>query len=403
MPAHLRLPLVAGCAVAALLPVLILRSDGSASTAAEPLALAAAAEASPRTMSGLLVTRSRLGGRPATSRSSFLLAAAGDQLVVNSPRQPSGEDTAYLAATATEMRRIHPPAKTRAIISTGLGPAPPDLGSDDHVLRRRDAQIVIALAAAGDPRVQPTTHAGRRAWRLRAGVPISKLAGPGGSPDHLEIVADRETGLPLLARETLRGKLLLERRVERLRFDVPAPASAFTLKLPRTPRPLRFDYGHRNVPLGRAAAVVGYAPLVPAALPDGYRRSRTTIARSAGRSGNEGSNPLSRNVVTTAYRRGFELVVVATRCRRTRKPPCSKTGGFPRWSDPIGAGEGTVVDERPLALSEGALADSRARLVIDAQAVPHIWALTDNLVVTIAGPLSANQLIAAAGSLQPMR
>ena len=181
----MRVPLAAGFALAAILPVLILRPDGSPATAAGPRALAAAAAAAPRTLSGVLVTRSRLGGRPETSRSSFLLTATGDQLVVNRPRQPLGEDTAYRAATATEMQRIHPPAKTRAIINTGLGPAPPDLGPDDRVLRRGDAQIVIALAAAGDPRVQPTTHAGRPAWRLRAGVPINKLAGPGGSPDHL--------------------------------------------------------------------------------------------------------------------------------------------------------------------------------------------------------------------------
>ena len=141
---------------------------------------------------------------------------------------------------------------------------------------------------------------------------------------------------------------------------------------------------------------------MPASLPDGYRRSLTSIARSAGRTGNEAANPRSRNVVTTAYRRGFELVVVTTRCRRTRNP-CSRTGALPRWSDPIGAGEGSFVEERPLVLSDGALAGSRARLVIDAQATPHIWALTDNLVVTIAGPLSAGRLIAAAASLQPMR
>ena len=193
MSSHLRVRHVAGLALAALVGVLVLRPDGSPATAAEPPAFSSAAAAAPHTVSGILITRSLLGGSPTTSRWEFLLTAAGDQRVINRPRQPIGEDTAYRAATATETQRIHPPAKTQAVISTGLGPGPPDLGPDDRVLRRGEAQIVSALAAAGDPRVQPTTHAGRPrgafahecqsiSSRARAAARIAWRSSPTGRP-----------------------------------------------------------------------------------------------------------------------------------------------------------------------------------------------------------------------------
>lgn len=399
--------MVVGLAVAVTTLAWILdHSSDLAPSAAAAGATAPAAE--PRTLSGVLVTRARNtveDDNVTTSRHRFLLTAAGDERVVNRPRVDLGEDNAYRVATATETMVQHlRPDRSRYVIHKGQGSGRPDSGPNDHVLRRADAAIVTGLAAAGDPRIEAVRYAGRPAWRLDTPSPINKLGGPGASPDRIEYLVDRETGLPLRVRETLRGRLLQERRVTNLRTGVPAPASAFVLAVPRRPKPerLEFDDRYRRVTLARAAAIAGYAPLVPAALGQGYRRAETSVSRLTGRTGDEAANPVSRNVVSTAYRRGFELVLVSTRCRRTRSPRCARTGGYPRWSDPIGAGESTVVSEQPLRLSEGALAGSRARLVVDPQVTPHVWALTDDLVVTISGPLSGEQLSAAAASLQPL-
>ena len=53
-----------------------------------------------------------------------------------------------------------------------------------------------------------------------------------------------------------------------------------------------------------------------------------------------------------------------------------------------------------LHLGLGALAGSPAELVVDLRTVPHLWAVTDRLVVTVAGDLSRDQLINVAEALR---
>jgi len=419
-PARRRVPalrLSAGAiGLAAVLLALLFGGDGSRrsgpldlgaapATAAELGARVDRAVAQARTLSGVLFTRQRYAtDAPLTSvRTAFLVTAAGDQRLTSTGSEAgSNEDSAYQAATATQMTVTHngPPNGTQAMITKGLASGP-DGGPKD--LRRALGGVVPALRAVGDRRIQATRFAGRSAWRLRTTALVNRYAGPGASGDRLEIIVDQATGFPLRVRETLDGRLVEERRVANLRVNVPAPASAFRLTVPRAIKTTRFDSHYRRVPLRRAAAIVGYAPLEPGRLPSGYRRAETSVARTAGTSGNEGANPVSRDVVSTTYRRGFGLVRVTTERRGAGTPACSPggIGRGPCWSDPLGAGEGFFVTEQPVRLSQGALSGSRARLVIDPRAIPHIWALTDDLVVTISGDLSREELLAAATSLRP--
>ena len=50
-------------------------------------------------------------------------------------------------------------------------------------------------------------------------------------------------------------------------------------------------------------------------------------------------------------------------------------------------------------VSEGALRGAQAGLVLDPRSLPHLWALTDRLVVTVSGDLSRSELLRLAGSL----
>ncbi len=412
-------PLSAGLALAAVLLAVTLSTNSGPltgpaglgtppATAAELGARVARAITQARTLSGVLVLRERADTGAATtevSRTRFLVTAAGDQrLTARGPSAEQGQRSAYRAATATEVSVSPDPNGPGTLISTGLASGPPDEGPDDLLLQRALAGIVPALRAANDRRVETTRFAGRPAWRLRTTAPVNKLAGPGASGDRLEIVVDQATGFPLSVRETLRGRLLEERRIENLRVDGPAPAAAFRLAVPDQPAPQRIDYRFRRAALSRATRIVGYQPLVPARLPDGYKRAETSISREAGTTGNEGANPVSRGVVHTAYRRGLGLVIVTTRRRGLRTPPCSSTGigSGPCWSDPIGAGEGNILTEQRLDLDAGALASSRARLVIGPRAIPHVWALTEKLVVTVSGDLSRDELVTAATSLEAL-
>ena len=325
-------------------------------------------------------------------------------LTTRSVRRPAAS-SAYRVATATETTLGDPRVGGRSLLRTGLPSGPLDAGPQDAVLSRSLASVVQVLRAAGDERIESTTYDGRPAWRLRTRAVVGRNAGPGASGDRPDITVDQATGFPLRVRETFRGWLVREQRIERLRVDEPAPASRFTVKVPRKPAPQRLDEGFRRVPLSRVRAVTGYRPLVPGALPAGYRRAETNVARSSSSTGNEAANPLSRDVVSTAYRRGLDLVLVTTRQRGCGVAHCRPdgTGSGPCWSNPLGAGEGFTVPERLLTIKTGALAGARVRLTLDPRAIPHIWALTRNLVVTVSGNLDQQELRRVAQSLRPQR
>jgi len=134
---------------------------------------------------------------------------------------------------------------------------------------------------------------------------------------------------------------------------------------------------------------VGYAPLVPARLPAGYRRAETAVARETYPTA-QGRNPISRNVVSTAYRRGLNRFVVTTRL----------AGSNPSvWIDPIFINESVRVTPERVSFEEGALAGRTGRVVITPGATPHVWALTDDLVVTVSGDLTRAELLEVARSL----
>ncbi len=157
---------------------------------------------------------------------------------------------------------------------------------------------------------------------------------------------------------------------------------------------MRTDAGFRRVPLDRVAGVVGYAPLVPRAMPEGYRLAEVAVARRGGPTGVEGGNPIAAGVVSLAYRRGFDRVIVTTR----------KVGPDPsRWSDPLASGEGLPDAPTPVTIAGGALDGTRAQLVTGPRATPHVWAIDEGLVVTVSGDLDADGLRAVAGSLERAR
>jgi hypothetical protein len=52
-----------------------------------------------------------------------------------------------------------------------------------------------------------------------------------------------------------------------------------------------------------------------------------------------------------------------------------------------------------MTLTAGALAGTEAHLVVSAHTTPHLWALTDALVLTVGGDLSRPELTKVANSL----
>lgn len=168
-------------------------------------------------------------------------------------------------------------------------------------------------------------------------------------------------------------------------------APAIVERAKRGAEVMESDAGFQRVALDEVAGVVGYQPLVPAAVPEGYELAEVAVAREAGRTGTEAGNPIFRGVVSLSYRRGLDQLIVTTRL----------TGPSPElWSDPLATGEG-FVDERPrVRISAGALAGERAEVVIVPRGIPHLWSVTDELVVTVGGDLSRAELVRVTESLE---
>jgi hypothetical protein len=342
------------------------------------------------------------GGGRTTLRWSFVTTAEGDERITGIGRR---DDVAYSAARR-EQRALTEGTPAAQLI-TNLPPGPPDQAARPSVLRRDVASVVRAfLSTTGDVPVTEVTEQGRPAWRLVTPVTPNKLAGPGASGDQLEVVVDRETGFPLRVTESLAGAFLHEVRRSNQVVDGPVDPASFTIDFPAGVTPFRQDVGFRAVALSQLRAAAGYQPLLPApaSLPAGYQLAEVTVATTSQPTGTEGGNPQSRNVVSVAYRRGFDRIVVTTRSTGSARR-CSVTlpGSDPSacWADPLASGEGFVDQPQRFTVGAGALAGAEAELVVSPRGVPHVWALNDRLVVTVAGDAGPEELRRMAESFAP--
>ncbi len=373
---------VAGVIVAVVMP----RggSGPSVALAARVKAKAAAALAEGRTLRGVIVSRFRRG-RLEVSRWSFAMNGRGD--LRSTALDGSGD---YVFDASGGVLRSYSVSAALgsgphfASVVTGEAPGPPDGGPGDAFLQRQLGAVVRALLAAQDPAVRETTFEGRKAWHVVLTTQPNRWY---GDHDRLDVIIDQETGIALRALYTLRGEFESELRVERLIVDRPLPPKTFTLRFPGGKEVLRSDDGFRRVPLERASSVVRYDPLVPDSVPDGYHLVDVAVAREPAPA--DPINPPSRDVVSLSYRRGFDQFIVTTRRR-----------GDGAWRDPLGPPPGLMAHPEPVALHGGALDRVAGHLDVDPRTIPHVWALTPKLVVTVSGDLSRAELLEVVQSLR---
>jgi hypothetical protein len=343
-----------------------------------------------RSLSGVIVTDG-----PATGderRFRFALDARGDFRLDG----PTPGETITYDASSGDVRSA---ARSASMDGTtlyyaerrGVAPGPPDVEPPTWLLPDELGAYVRALLAAGDPGVHEVSYEGRPAWHVVVGIAPNTVV-PAFSGERLEVTVDRGSGLPVRVVETKAGAVLHQLRIEQLAVDRALPADTFRLTFPAGAEVMRSNGGFRRVDLTDAAGVVGYAPLVPTQLPDGYALAEVAVATESGRTGGGAGNPPSRRVVSLAYRRGLDRFVVTTRL-----------AGDTQWSDPLASGAGFVDHPEPIRLDTGALRGSEAQLVLSPHGVPHLWAVANGLVVTVAGDLSRDELLTVAGSLRSGR
>ena len=278
-------------------------------------------------------------------------------------------------------------------VERGIAPGPPDSYPPETILQKDYAALVRAFLAAEDPRVVVTEYGGRAAWRLDVPVQVSRIV-PEYSGDEFSIWVDQETGVPVKVVERKNGRVRNELRMEKLAVDAPG-TRVRPVQFPAGVEVTRSNGGFRRTSLDAVQAAVGYAPLVPGWLPEGFELAEVAVGPGqVGFTGVEAGNPPSTNVVSLSFRRGLDQILVTTRLRNVP--------GYPQeWADPLATGEGFVDRPETVELGRGVLSGVEANVLVVPRNIPHLWALTDDLVVTVGGGLSREELIRVAESLEP--
>jgi hypothetical protein len=274
---------------------------------------------------------------------------------------------------------------------TGIanGAPEPELSTPDLQLSRDLGAAVRAIAAEQPDRVTEITHNGRAALQLKERIEPTSFP-----VDEITYVVDRETGYPLQILQTVQGKFYREMAVEDM-AGVSLDRSSLALTVQPAAALSEADHGHRDVSLAEATELTDEAPLVPGWAPDGYRLDRVTLAMElAPRAGH--NNPLSRQLLSLLYRRGYDSFTITTRLARPHS-----LDSTPLWSNPLL--QGTPLPDRtePTTLRSGAMSGTEARVGIYPLVWPHLWAQNDELVLTIAGDLTRAELVRIAESLAP--
>jgi hypothetical protein len=361
-------------------------------TAADVKVAVSAAIARAESLSGTYVSKERTpeGDRVDTTRGTFVLLADGSYHTKDGRREDA-YDARRRVSTLYDYGPGYDPFAHRA---RRLAAGPPDSYTDSEFQRELGTVVRSLMTVNDNLPVQEIEVRGRRAWRISTPVRQDRLAGPPGSPDHVVIVVDQETGIPLRARWTQDGRLEEELRMTNVDVDADVSRSELRVRIPAGTELTRSNQGFQRVPLDGVEEVVGYAPLVPSWLPEGFELADVTVTEQGQPTGAEAMNPAAPGVVSMAYRRGFDAIFISTRVA------IEPTGGA-IWSDPLATGEGFVDNPEAVQLERGALSGVEANLLIVPLALPHLWALTDELVVTVAGDLSRDELIRVAESLEP--
>ena len=248
----------------------------------------------------------------------------------------------------------------------------------------------LLAARQGGMDVRTSTLNGRASWTVT-------LADPSAKNLEMRLVVDQETGLVFGFSSRENGHLMWEHHVENVRVNEPLDPTLFRPGAAQLSQEgsgqARYDDGFKRVALAGVEGIVGYAPVVPAQVPDGFTLTDVTAsAESAGGQGRRSHSPL----VSIVYRRGLGSFTVAIL-------PQEEASG-PNGLNDFAGGAFTAGDlSQSVTLTRGAMSGSRADVFIGlwaavAQIYVHSGAVP--LDVVIRGGLTREELLAVAESLQ---
>jgi hypothetical protein len=270
---------------------------------------------------------------------------------------------------------------------------PPGWGATPGPLHDMGA-YVVSLARAGDPRITTSTVAGRAAWHFD-GPTVQDRNGGNDAPDHRVADVDQAGGVLLTLTESSNGRIVRRLTATEVTVSDQIDRARYRLEPPAGARKSEFSSGFAARSLDQAAAEVPYDLLVPGFVPDGFTLDWSPGAVTVNRdvatpTGVEGSNAPTKPVTAMTWRLGAQKFTVELR----------PSNNLPDWGDPFGA-EGMVADAQPVRIELPGRPALEGTVVVDGPLIPHLWGISGDVVVTVSGDLSRDELQQVAASLRP--
>jgi hypothetical protein len=330
--------------------------------------------------------------------------------------------------------------------AVGLPPGPPEdetlaTESPSGAGIRWELLGAVARVARTAPhrKVRTAVFDGRPVWTVSCRLaqdPAIKGMGNAPSVERLAVSVDRQTGLPVRVRRLVGGKVVAEARLRDVQSNDEVAEDTFTPGLPTAARVAAADDDHfhlsidcgasravldlpsqsfdpkkvsaddvqvelraapdagadghyTRVPLEGVRLVLGRAPLIPTWLPGGFLLQAVAVRTEC--------RPSEADIVVLHYGSGFRSLTVTTRKLDRRVTP----ERFSLRTDPFGSGWPGSADSRSrIRVRSGAFSGAEATVVVGALTIPHLWAVKDNLLLTVGGDASASQLRRIAESMR---
>jgi hypothetical protein len=245
--------------------------------------------------------------------------------------------------------------------------------------------------------LEDTTYNGRNAWKLSAHTTVGQLytavvTADADDPVDITLIIDKESAFPVSSK-TVQKSLVDEITVSNLKINPMFGPHDLDAGYGKTVMPFNAKPQYSRIQLADISKHAGYAALVPSDIPAGFTLAEVSIGSNKMYE-DPSSNTFLQNVVVLTYRRGLESFTVTAR----------STGKNQKWEDPVemGSEEATAPSTRPIPLTDGVFAGTTATLV-QRPAGNHLWGKNVDLVFTISGNLSDDEMIAVAASLQVQR
>lgn len=345
---------------------------GDLSTASSSTSTAPTAET---TMAGGLVDLLVISGHSVIDsefRVDFVLSYSGDYWF----KDPRGT-AAFDASTLT----LQSSSELGDVIVQGVSPAGPDFDHAHRSYVRADTMawsIEVLTSGLGTPTEYLGEH--ETLW-----VAQSLGDSPGA---EVTVIADSETGLPLLVSEAGEHGSTWEMTYNGTAL---VPKTTFDLGIRPEGADHRRDMGFRLVGLESLDASAGYLVPLPTWLPPGFEVSSVAFAE-APITGVSIYNPPSEKVAVVTYRNGLRALTVTTRLA-TEEYLYEPTGEKLAWTDPY-------CTWPPCSATLSVSTAGTEFLVSAGPYQPtHAWGLLNGLIVTVGGDVSIADLEAILASM----